>query len=375
MCTVWLSLWITSLPAQVAPAAEDMLSELASRLAAIVGPGTPTAVTGPDPAAASDDASVPARLAALLAARGVRASAGAGDAPAVVTVSCRDNLRERACVAQVDRGGTRTVVVASRPHGAAAREEPPPPVLRLRRVFEQRSPILDAAVLDERLLVLDAASLTLYEEDAQGWQRVHSRLLPPGRTWPRHLRGRLRADDDRVDVFLPGLTCSGPLTSASRLECGEGQRAWPLGLDNTGLDLARNHFTTPDGLPFYAAAPLGAGAGARWLVADPAGTLTMLDAAWQAVANVGTADDVAGVVAPCDGPAYVVVASHADGRDSLGLFQAAARRLVAAGAPVALPGRLTALWGMPGASTATAIVYDPAAGRYEAFLASVDCRR
>ena len=162
-----------------------------------------------------------------------------------------------------------------------------------------------------------------------------------------------------------------PLT----LACAERQRPWPIGIENAGLDAARNYFSTTEGLEFYGVAPLGADADARWLVADRSGTLTLLDRSRRSVARLGAGDEVIGLVAPCGSETFVVAGSRADDRDALRLFQVARQRLMSIASLVPLPGTLTALWATPGATAATVVAYDVNAGRYDAFRASISCSR
>jgi hypothetical protein len=159
------------------------------------------------------------------------------------------------------------------------------------------------------------------------------------------------------------------------LECADSRQPWPLGIENNGIEPARNYFSTPEGLQFSGVAALGPDADARWLIADRNGTLSVLDGARQIVASVGAAEDVAGIAAPCAPDNYVVAAEVSGGRDALRLFQVVRQRLVPITSPVFVTGKLTALWAAPGATAATAIAHDMSGGRHEAFLATVACGR
>jgi hypothetical protein len=190
--------------------------------------------------------------------------------------------------------------------------------------------------------------------------------------WPRDPRGRLQVDGDRLNVFLPGMKCTGALSDLA-LECMDGTLPWPLGIENTGLEPARNYFATPEGLQFYSAAPLRASAEARWLVADRTGALRLLDSSRRSVTVVGRAEDVSPVAAPCDQDSYVLAAGRADDRQTVQLFRVAGQRLVSVGSAVVLSGRLTALWTAPAETRAVAVIHDVSSNRYEAFLATVSC--
>jgi hypothetical protein len=159
--------------------------------------------------------------------------------------------------------------------------------------------------------------------------------------------------------------------------CAERQRPWPIGIENGGLDTVRNHFTTPEGLAFYSAAPLGGAAEARWLVADRDGALTWLDAARRVLGNATFGDDVAGLAAACGADSALVSVQRAPGADgdALQMYQAIRRRLVPAGSPLGLAGHVTALWSTSGADAATVVVRDAGDARYEAFQISIACGR
>jgi hypothetical protein len=315
-------------------------------------------------------------VARLLSARGLRIDALA-TAPAVITVGCTTNLRERACVAEIRRGSMRDLVSAVAPRGSPA-DSAPSVTLALEMVplFGQRSAILDVAAVGDRLVVLDPSAVTLYQHADEGWRRVAARPIASSQTWPRDLRGRLRTDGTAVEAFLPGVVCR---TTADliNLVCANEREPWPLAVDNSGIDAGRNSFQTPEGLAFVSAASLGADAEAGWALADGAGRLVLLDADRNLLGAVGAGDDVAGISARCRPGSYIVTSSRTAGADTdtLRLWQVAGRRLLAAATPIVLPGRLTALWAAPGASAATAVTHDAGAGRYEAFHVNISCVR
>lgn len=375
LCAIAAVMWVAPLLTQASLEFDDLLPELAAKIAAVVAADSQVSLIASEQDSTSGAARpLQERVAALLASRGVRL-VDAGDAVTAVGLSCSENLRERSCLAEVRTNTRRDVVMVTRRHEGTT------PVgsrlamsLELRPLFVRHTPILDVAVLDGQFLVLDPASIALYQETAQGWQPVRARPLPVTRVWPRDVRGRLSVEADRFSAFLPGVACSGRVNDLTA-NCADGRHTWPLGIENSGLDPARNYFDTPEGFSFYSAASLGADADARWLVADRNGALSLLDGARRPLARVATADDVAGIAAACGAESYVVAAGLSDGRDAVRLFQVARQRLIPIGSPVFLPGKLTVLWAAPGATTATAVAHDIGSGRYEAFLATISCGR
>jgi hypothetical protein len=302
-------------------------------------------------------------------------------------VSCFWNLRERACVADVQTATTHSVVAATRPLASNANRAPIA-ALELQPIFTQRAPILDVAVAGDQVLVLDPDSVARYQRTESGWQRVESQPIRHPRVWPRDVRGRLRVDAARLEAFLPGVVCRGA-SDATRLACADERDAWPIGIENTGIEANRNYFSTPEGLTFFAAAPLGPDADARWIAAGPSGALLFLDdsrrsVAAGAVGPVGpVGDDVAAMNAPCTGPVILVAASSRGERpDTLRIFRVVHRQLIPAAAPLEMPGRFAALWATPrpgsgqaAVNTAIAVSHDPRADRYDAFQIRIACDR
>jgi hypothetical protein len=353
---------------------DDLIPDLASKIAAVLPEGSQVTVTVASQQATADGGLAPASLAALLTARGLRIV----DAGAMVSVSfsCSENLRERACLAEIRADDGRQIVTVTRPHDARLQDDRAMPVaLELRPLFSQRTQILDVATIDGHLLVLDAATVTLYEQSDGGWRSRQSRPIAGSQVWPRDLRGRLSVGGERVDVFLPGVACAGRLNSLD-LTCNTGRLAWPLGIQNTGLEPARNYFSTPEGLAFYGAAPL-ADAGARWVVANREGALQILDDARRVLATVGTADDVVVLRARCGPDTYLVTASRGSNAeaDALRVSRTLGRRLIESSSPFVVPGALTALWATLDPTVVTVVTHNVNAGRYDAFQASLSCAR
>ena len=144
---------------------QDLVPELIEKIAASVTPGQPVHLT----VAPGDDADrsrarpLERDLSEKLIARGLRIVDRA-DGAAIVTVVCSQNLRDRACAAEIRKAGASQIVTATRPHDAG-QSQPPSPVLALdvRTVFTHRAPILDVALSGDRLFVLEPAALTRYQ--------------------------------------------------------------------------------------------------------------------------------------------------------------------------------------------------------------------
>jgi hypothetical protein len=326
---------------------DDLLPELVAKIASAVPAGAQLGLTVTSGDETEETAAIQARVAAQLAAGGLRTSDA--NAQILVSIGCGRNLRERVCVAEIRGDGRDQLATVTRRFDApAAGTRAKPLALALRPLLSQQNQILDVAVVGDRLLVLDVAAVTLFEQRDGALREVRSRPLGLSRPLPRDPRGRIGVDGGRLDLFLPGATCTGR-TDTLEIGCSNRQQPWPIGADNSGLEPGRNYFKTPTGMVFYNAAPLGA----------------------------GVSDDAISLTAACTAGTYVaaVSGSGADGRDLLQLSRVADGRLVQAASPLVLPGILTALWPQADQTFAVVVTHDVAAGRYDAFQASVSCSR
>jgi len=327
-------------------------------------------------ACTGDDGRTQRELARALSGRGIRL-ADAADGTTIVRCGCVENLRERACIADIGDGSARRVVTSTSPRVAA---EPPPrePIiaLELRPLQAQRDQILDVAETNGGLLVLTPTALTLVPTRAHDGAPAApaSQPIATARVWPRDLRGRVRMMAGRFEVFLPGVTCRGSSTPFT-LTCADEGEPWPIGIENAGIVPSRNTFATPEGLSFFDAAALG---GQGWLVVDQQGVLTFLDAHRRVVARREAADHAVALKAPCASDAYVATTTRiadAQGDEVLRVSRVAGDQLAPLASTVAVPGVLTALWPATDDGAATAIVHNLRAGRYEAFHLSLSCTR
>jgi hypothetical protein len=376
---LFLLILLAPLSAQPSSRFQDLAQELAARILAAVGHPDQVSLTVASNVD-GDDASlmfVDAEIRRALTASGFRV-VNRSDAAGDLLVGCSTNLRDRACVAQLHRAGVRSIVVVTRPL-ESSRERPLSLAIELLPVFAQRTPILDVAVAGDRLLVLDPERVALYtraEAARERWTLLQSFPTANSRPWPRDIRGRLQLENGTVTAWLPGVVCRASADLARHACTDERQSAWPLGIENTGIDTVRNFFYTPEGLPFYSAAALGADADARWIVVSKTGELLLLDTNRRAAATGIVADDVAGVDASCAGGAYALSAASGNDEsrfDVLRLWKIVQRQLLVAAPPIQLQGRLTALWSEQGSHLLTAVAHDPAQERYEAFQIRLAC--
>ena len=380
--------WLAAMPILAqSPPKQDLAADLAAKIATLVAAGAAGAAGASGESvqigAAGDDGRVRDEVTRQLRSRGVRIVAR--DAAVVIQIGCAENLRDRVCTADVHRGGQVQTAVAAVPREARPRNEPVV-ALRLESIVAQRDPLLDVAAAGDQLLVLEPSRVKLVPRDERAAAASSGAAVPisASRPWPRDLRGRIRATPAGFDVHLPGVTCRGTVSPLAMV-CADENEPWPLGIANTGIVAGRNYFTTPEGLPFYGAAPLGGGAAAGWLVVDQQGRLTRLDSMRAVTARTDSVDDIARVETTCTSGPYAVASTAAspgvadnagDNADVDALRLLAIRDSVpAAIQTLRTPGRVTALWADAESTAATAIVRYPGGARYEAFRVSLSCAR
>ena len=291
---------------------------------------------------------------AELRAQGVRVVESGGVA---VRITASDSMRERLLVAEVPRGEERQVVMSAWPREAEGARGSP---VRLEKklVWEQAAPILDFAVLEGALLVLEPARVAVYARRNGGWEPLHSLAVAAPGPWPRDLRGRLVAQPGTFQAYLPGVTCRGVLEPAPSIACTPGETLWPL--YSGGTLTARAAFRP--GRNFFEG-PVTPVSGGR-VSLPPFYSAALVDGAWVTDAR-GPWGDVAGIEAPCG----QVLAENGD---SVQAFELAGREPAAAGAPVDFSGTVTALW-PAGAAAVSVVARDSRTGRYAAYTLAVAC--
>jgi len=278
----------------------------------------------------------------------LRVETGAADE---IRVTISQNFAGYLLVAEMKRGEQRQVVMARWPRAAGLPKSGQPAVSVAKTpIATLPDPILDAVRIDSDWLLLQPGRVAL----ASGAGAAFPPLV-----LPRDPRGRLVVQAGSYLAYLPGVICSGAVAPPDA-RCREADEAWPVGVRGY-FARGRNYF---DGRlngsnsvpPFYTAAD------GVFLRVDGAN----LSGAW--------GSDIAGV--KC-GEASVVLATrpgNGGDKDAVGVYQIMERQAVEAGAPVEMPGPVTALWQLD-ESSAVAVARDLGSGEYAAFRLAVTCSR
>ncbi|MBI5282604.1 MAG: hypothetical protein HY858_13045 [Candidatus Solibacter usitatus] len=272
-----------------------------------------------------------------------------------------ENVREIMLVAEIMQNEASDVVMVP------WRPEAPPrrvlPVLARRLLWEQERPMLDVALAEDRMLVLETDALYLFERRPNGWEPAASRAIdaPPA----RDPRGRIELDGPALAVFLPGTTCRGAWKPALDLKC----EARPAEFSQNGeaMRFVRGRNTLEANLwpPFYSYARLDTAARALHVLAETDGRAHLYDDARK---PLGVIDEWDGdLAAACDGRILAVR------NTSVAAYSLSEARPVAASEPVEFPGPVSALWPAPGGAVVIVRVLN--SGRYAAYSLTLDCGR
>lgn len=284
-----------------------------------------------------------------------------------VRITISENQRGFLLVAETLRDNDRGVDIAVyRPEIA---ERTTRSVLEKRLLWEQESPILDVAIVDDKMIVLEPATIVVYARKSTTWDRADSRALDMVGT-VRDPRGRLQVSDGSITAWLPGFVCRGSWMPSLDISCESGDPAFPLSGESVKFTMGRDTLEFGDWPPFYSYARIGAlqllaEADTRTHVYESGKTLVYTFSAWGSDFTIPENG--------CAANRFVLATSSADrdAPDTLTSFEFVDRKPVPASDPISFPGPITALW--PAGSGVTAIARNLASGQYAAYSITIDC--
>lgn len=265
-----------------------------------------------------------------------------------VTLTVSENTRGYLLVAETVRNGERIVQMeAWQPE--AVPQQLPRDAVSTRLIWEQDSPMLDLAVIGNRMLILEPAAMVIYTSGAAGWERPDSHALDPVPV-VRDPRGRLQVSGDSFTAFFPGSTCTGTWSTAFDAHCDRGSEPFPLAGKHVRFTPGRNTLELEHGPTVFSVAPRGIAPAQMEAWGDDFVTL-----------ESGCASGGILATAPRDRTSP----------DALTLFELTGSETAAASEPATVPGPVLALW--PAENGALAIVRNAASGRYAAYGIGIDC--
>lgn len=254
----------------------------------------------------------------------------------------------------VARTSPDTIAIVTQPRFSSAPASAGTPVTIERRLlWEQDEPVLDYAENGNFRIILEPSRLKVVE----GSELRFAYYFPHTHPMPRDPRGRLIVDGERVQVYLPELSCEGSATPQLRLNCKPGAVPWPLEGGAAAMVEGRNYFEGG----YYSSARTASGevVYARLNGGPP-----------------GVGSDLASVSLSDCGQTRILLASAATDSaepDRVTAYQTGAGGFLPVAEPVAFPGPLTALW--TAGESALAIVRQPRPPYYAAYRLTPGCSR
>jgi hypothetical protein len=306
-----------------------------------------------------------------------------------VSVTLSEGLEDSVWVAEIRRADGPEVVMEVRPRPPAMGAAMPSMTVEKKLLLENDQQILDLAPMPRELLVLDSEAVSVYENDANGWQRKLAVRIPAARPGPRDLRGRLMVQGDAYQAYLPGLTCHGNAAGGLGISCRD-ESLWPLGTGPGMLGFAqfapsRNFFdgriVTSNGsqksLPaFFSAASVETRGDRMWALAGTDTRTHLYSATLENAGGwTGWGSDIAGVESDCGERSQLLATSSGDGTvtDSVAAYEIVGGSPQPVGEAVSFPGPVTALWPASERGVAFAVSRDLKTGRYAAFRLAITC--
>jgi hypothetical protein len=212
--------------------------------------------------------------------------------------------------------------------------DPPParpapaarPLIQRSLLWQQDDPILDLAIRDDEMSVLEPARLVRYKRVDAQWERGEPTPVPGGNA--RDPRGQI-GDDGAVTLLGPGNTFAG---------------------DGNAAYYTRAHWRNVD------------------FVAEPDGLVHVYDPGKQAVASIEQwGSDIAAI--SCG----LLATGPGDGAsgDTVAAWDFVDRQAKQISETLEMAGPVTALWPRP--TGALAVVHDLGTKRYAAYLLTLDC--
>ncbi|HLK08512.1 MAG TPA: hypothetical protein VKV30_11235 [Candidatus Angelobacter sp.] len=254
-------------------------------------------------------------------------------------------------------------------------------------VWQQETPVLDFYQDNQNLLVLEPSQVALYSMDSGQWRQRQTLGIPHQNPWPRDLRGRLEVRGGEINVFLPGVRCSGKISPPS-LDCRGSDDPWPIGEGLVAFFSPRRNFF--NGLlagssagasvaPFFSGATWQSGDQHVWLFTGTDGHTRLFqnDLGTATATFNGWGSTLAPVHSVCGSGWQVLTSSPADTTrpDSVQAVEISGREALPVSAPVDLAGTVEALWTAGNYGQVVNGVLHSQQGKYEAFTLTVICNQ
>jgi len=361
-------------------------TNFAKLIAGVTGPGTiALTVANASSLPKSDEAQVRQTLESQLRSAGVRIGSAA-DAHSDVRVTLSENLQGYLWVAEIKQGNDTQVQMVSLPRATATQVSKAQPnvIIHSSLLWSQPTPILDAYVDGNRMVLLDVNSVSTLILSSGKWQLDQSSALAHSHNFPRDPRGLLvPARDHLADAYLPGTVCTISTQDHLNASCRDGDDPWPLGSKSALFNSGRNYFTgalfpaaAKNSGPFYALVELNRQAYTLSVFTGIDGRVRLNDGQRESSAPpLDWGSDIAALKTPCGSGTQILVTGGGDDTttDSLRAFELPDREPIQVSVETEFPGPITALWTHSGSNSAMAVVHNLRTEGYEAYNITVTC--
>ena len=330
----------------------------------------------------------------------------AGDESAnAILITLSENLRNQVWIAEIVQGNaSRTVLVLAGSIETESKQGQASVLLQTSRLIStpsrsspeggvaSGSSVLAVKADDAGAVMLQADRVSFYSAIGSGLSLMQAQPVPHMQTIPRDARGQLVLDMDgiRFSAYLPGIACEGTRPSRNGIEstihCKASDDPWPLAgsasNDRATLEVgkvafyngSRNFYTgviKPSlnfELPrFYDAAELPRANGEVLLVSETTGAVELIEGmARRSISGVRDwGSDFAVLHTQCGVDSVVLVSSSGEAvRDSLRAYSIPAQEAIAASAPLAVDGTVTAITSLTPVSAAVVVRKQDTTGSY-----------
>lgn len=291
-------------------------------------------------------------------------------------------------VANVQQGSTRQLVIKKLPRQQRS-QNTRTPTLTIRKipVWQQENQILDFFQDNQNLILLEPEQISLYTSDSGQWKLRHTLGIPHDFTWPRDLRGRLEIHGNEMNAFLPGVRCSGRISSPS-LDCHSSDDPWPLDPGLVAFYSPRRNFfsgllagqNAGASVPAFFSGVSWQNADQRlWLFTGTDGRVRLFQntLASPAVMFNGWGSTLAAVHSGCGSGWQLLTSSPADTTraDSVQAIEVTGHDAAPVSSPVDVSGSVQALWTAGNYDQVVNGVLQLQSGKYEAFTLAVICNQ
>ena len=291
--------------------------------------------------------------------------------------------------AAAQQGNETQVQMISVPRTTTAQVYKAQPNVTLHSVllWSQPTPILDAFVDGNRMVLLDVESISTFTMSNGKWQPEQSAAATHSHNFPRDPRGLLVPSRDHLaDAYLPGTVCTIGTPGHLEASCRDGDDPWPLGSKSALFNSGRNYFTgtlfpavAKTTSPFYSLVELNRQTYTLTAFTGVDGRVRMNDGQRESIPSQSLfsdwGSDIAALKSSCGTGTQILVTGTGDDTttDSLRAFEIPDREPIQVSVASEFPGPITALWTHNGGSSVTAVVHNLRTESYEAHSVTVTC--